>query len=439
MQDDMAKITKPDFNQGKSKLYIPASWHAKIEFIKRLVLDTNLLIAVLGEKGGGKSTFVDALDATIAEQIMPILISAKPSLEATALLAQLNALLELPDGSTLESIIAALADNDLQVLVIIDDAEFVSDALTNHILDILQAQGEHPCFHVCFVSDVSMTKRLRRFEKRYPDLIHSIELGPLSEEEAKTYMKYRLLESPDFIKGGRVERCYKKTKGRIAAINRQLPAFFNLNEGPPSRFKRFTRRMVTVCAFMGALVLGGVLQLKSHIFYSEHMPLETVILSVPFDKTLSDSESAVLLSKIPAYDLAATQQFLAPVELRRAEYVIPDDSNDLPQDEVVVLDKVLVIPKIIQAEPEVAYQNHYTIQLIASHSRSKLERFARLHRVQTRTKIHRTQKQDRVWYVLTSGDYKAPEEAKEAMAKLPEALVKLRPWIRSMEGLKTTG
>jgi len=78
----------------------------------------------------------------------------------------------------------------------------------------------------------------------------------------------------------------------------------------------------------------------------------------------------------------------------------------------------------------------YTIQLLATYDIVELSRYAQSNKIESRTTLFETSRNARRWYVLTYGLYSSAEEARGVAAKLPTALRRNNPWIRSTESVQ---
>lgn len=170
-------------------------------------------------------------------------------------------------------------------------------------------------------------------------------------------------------------------------------------------------------------------------------------IQIPMDLSLSPAVEPLLNSDIPPYNLAVSRQVVEPVSIRRMDVGSMDDEDDSASKEsMVVLDKVVVAPKILRhapssqalADTKTALQNGYTIQLLASHDSIPLERFIQAHHLGAQAQIRHVIKEGRAWYILTIGEYHQREAARHAIAQLPMELAQFKPWVRQVSDLKTS-
>ncbi|KTC95775.1 AAA family ATPase [Legionella erythra] len=476
----------------------PASWLAKIDFINHLVLFNNVLMAVLAEQGGGKSTFIQLLTANLDPGIKFHTMTAAAPFSADDFLAQMVEAFHLRDDAqpTLASLVEQINERKAHVLMIIDDAQHVPDEFLKEVLEIVKAQEGAAFFHLCIVCDYSLIGSLNRLDKDdYKNLIHTITPGSLSESETKTYL-LSYLPSPKRLEktmsSDRLKQFYQLTGGEIARINLEMHNFFSADAlKEPPKPKSLAKRLTLTAS----LVIVG---LAGHYIWQNQDELRRTLSFSLSEKNLASTQPASLqeqpavsrllpidkplVSEIPPFNVAVTTQALQPPPLKRMIEI--SNSDEETNDNLVVMDKVLVIPKSlarntettprqpsrtvhhqqpakpIMAVPELAKvtpplsrvqeqaravataaktSGQFTIQLLAGRSPEELKRFVHAHGIHDAVKVRKVSRNGRVWYVLTMGEYGQIEQARAAMNHLPPAVIPFKPWIRSVSGLPVVG
>lgn len=76
-------------------------------------------------------------------------------------------------------------------------------------------------------------------------------------------------------------------------------------------------------------------------------------------------------------------------------------------------------------------KNHYAIQILALHDKKNLELFVARSNLKGKARYYCGKFQSKPWYILIYGNYSSIQDAKKALAGLPENLKKHKPWIRS--------
>lgn len=230
MQDGQTQIEQKDIKPPRS-LFKPASWAAKINFINHLILLNNVLITVIAEKEGGKSSFKTLLQTNLDKQIKSLSMTIEPPCNEATIIDALTAQFHLnrTPETDIASIVAQINERKAHVLLIIDDAQNLPETLVKHILWAIKSQGDFGFFHVCLVSDYSIVASLNQLaDSQLNNLIHTIELGPLSESEMRTYVLQRamtaqLIHKP--LAENQLKKFYRYSKGNIANINKNLESY----------------------------------------------------------------------------------------------------------------------------------------------------------------------------------------------------------------------
>lgn len=384
-------------------LFEPASWLEKIHFINQFMLHNNVLISILGLEKCGKTTFARLMQTSA--DIHTVMVTVNATFSRSLFLEQLCSLLHLSLKTTFTEIMTALSEQKSQTLVIIDNAECLPESLIQEVLDTIKQQERDAYFHVCLVSDfslVNMTSRLAN--EAYPNMIHSIELQPLTKGETRDL----ILEYFPLKNEAKIDAFFELTQGRISDIATHMRDFFSRKPGQVFvKLKLYAPLLLALSVFIICL------------FYFLMAPEEdNSVQSIPLELPIP--------SAIPAFNEGATFQAIEVVSLRKVEL------DGEPTDAPVVIDKVLPVPKNVSVQKQAPIRKPYTLQLMASGSKVQLNRLAQqyTHESHLTFKVIHTKRQGTEWYVLTVGRYRTKEEAANAMSTLPIALARLKPWVR---------
>jgi len=447
----------------------PNSWLATIDFIKRLALENNVMTAILGEQGNGKTTFTRLMQEELAPHMKTIVITAGPSFNRAFFLQRIKEIVGVEGDASLANFITQSNANKSQVLLIIDDAQFLSAVFVEELLGELQRQGDTGCFHVCLASDFSLVPILNKLaQNTYKEAIHSIELGVLSESETKAYLLQRLMPRKQLEKkvtDGRVKQFYQLTAGHLVDINRQMVGFFGSKSVSSKRAKLFYP--VIMASFI--LLFAATYTWQSHTLRTAPIELFNQITQAEVEESnrLDSQIESVLYSVVPAYEIGAIRQMVVATPIRIADLIAMNDEDAPLESSIALLDKVIVAPKIIhravkqtmQEQPEslepakagptaekknaaihpVVEQSRYTIQLLASHNKQELQRFVNAHHLSGKVQVRRSLRQGIDWYVLTLGEYAERQHALKAVNKLPKDIARSMPWVRAIADLKEAG
>lgn len=481
----MNDVVMPSQRERESTVKIafkPISWLKKVDFVKRLVLDNNVLISLIGEEESGKTTFANLLRSIPSSQIHPYLMMANPRFNRNAILKEMANMLMLEGEPSIESIAEGCLRQKSHLLLMIDDAHYLSVDFIEELLSELKNQGAKAYFHVMLISDFSLVTALNTFaQETYKDMIHSIEVPPLTESETKTYVLQHMpfLVGPGKkINDERFKQFFQITQGHVVEINREMGKFFYDVASHPIQKKRSLFYTLGLASIVGLVTIAGLFiwyfaqdffNVNAEELTNQAPPAPVITQSIPLME-----ESPILYSHIPAYTISATRQFPATV-IRMSDLVDEDEAGASPEP-TALMDKVIVAPKVIkntsiaavkeQVDPVselknkallagvvkkniqadvgkiaasaslLMNKNNYTVQLLASRSRQKLIDFVKQHHIHQKIQIIRTVHQNNDWYILILGDYTDHQMAKQAIDALPKDMAQFKPWVRRVADLK---
>ena len=123
-------------------LFKPGSWLAKIDFINHLILLNNILIAVLSEKEGGKTSFITLLQNNLDQQIKSVSVTITNVCDKQNIINDLATQLQLnhDDAIDIQSIVAQVNERKAHVVLIIDDAQHLPESLIKDVMLAIKNQ-----------------------------------------------------------------------------------------------------------------------------------------------------------------------------------------------------------------------------------------------------------------------------------------------------------
>lgn len=457
----------------------PATWLSKIDFINHLILFNNVIISVLAEKNGGKTSFATLLQQQLDQQIKSLCLTIKTPCDRELLIAEIASQLHLKHDSQtdIDSLMMQINERKAHVLLILDEAQHIPESLLKEMMVAVKKQGEFGFFHVCLLSDYSLVATLNILAiNQLNNLIHNIELGHLTENEARTYilqraMTARLINRP--LTDLQFRQYYHTTKGHLAKINNSMEAYITQCLTQKSAMPAVSIKKASVA--ISAVVLAGFAYIyvenfftSSHISDEMRSPLtyqfknskehgKTTPELISYVPSLDDSVKELLQAQVTVgqnLDQLAQQennQALTngqPVSTQAAilpsqHQPAPDDSKKLAVEDQS-LQSSLVAIELSQKNSSVqstanSGSRQFTIQLAASHNMSDIHRFRSSHNLLSNTKVSHFTNQKGKWYVLTLGEFGNRSLAQEHINNLPNDLTKLKPWIRPVSGLTLVG
>lgn len=464
-------------------LFKPASWLAKIDFINHLILFNNVLITVLSERDGGKTSFSTLLQNNLDQQIKAISMTIKPPCDREVIINDIATQLHLINDAhtNLASVVAQVNERKAHVLLLIDDAQHLPESLIKEAMLAIKSQDDFGFFHLCLVSDYSVVATLNNLAvEPFNNLIHTIELGALNENETRTYVLQRamaahLINRP--LTDTQFKEFYQQTKGNLAKINSNLePFIFQCSTRKKTNKALLLKR--TSLALIATAAIGG-----SYLYFDGIDTKGTVrdlnlaspaVKSVDYIASSSPNlaYSQQFPSQIPSWLDSSTRQ-LVHYALPKKQILEGMEDEQEHINTVALVDKVVVIPNIKiqnmaheeQPNPPVSKvmesklvairdnnaikipkkpilklgKNRYTIQLVASHRLNDIHLFRKMNHLEGKTRVRHFTNAKGKWYILTLGEFTDRNRAQQDARKLPVQLTKLNPWIRPVSGLSNLG
>ncbi|KTD74048.1 SPOR domain-containing protein [Legionella tucsonensis] len=481
IQSEVAAVTQPRV------LFKPRSWLAKIDFINHLILFNNVLITILSEKNGGKTSFGTLLQSNLDQQIKSVSMTVKPPCNREDIIQEIASQLHLnyDENTDISSLVVQINERKAHVLLLIDDAQHLPESLIKEAMLAIKNQESFSFFHLCLISDYSIVATLNNLVASFFDnLVHSIELGSLNENETRTYtlqraMAAHLISKP--LTDAQFKQFYQLTKGDVAKINSNLESFIFKCASQKKKEPRKLIKKLGIAASVAVIIgLIGFYFTRNHDFSSFHHLVTTHPVQDKSTETLvvkQQVQPEVLVSQIPSWEDSSTRQLVYAALPKKQ--VLDDLNDEMSGDIVAIIDKVVVIPKLQMKnlagqEPRIpesefkrespesdltresktveiptAKQNKkeqssssntstplYTIQVAASHNKNDIERFQQNNKLFTQNaKIRHFTNAKGVWYILTVGEFESRTEAQHNITQLPAALAKLHPWVRPVSNL----
>jgi DamX protein len=209
-------------------------WEHHLDLLQHLIRTENVLLAVFGQKGSGKTTLSRQLTAQIGDTMHVYCISAQVSINLTKMLEILQEGFNLPafDNELLEerldNQISDLQFHEQTCVLLIDDAEELPEETLQALLYLIKQQSKTQMrLHVVLFGDHELQAKLAKLARQElsGDLIHSIELEPLTLEETRLYLQHRL-------------------KGRQLFTSIMIEDIYQSSHGVPERINHFAEQLL---------------------------------------------------------------------------------------------------------------------------------------------------------------------------------------------------
>ncbi len=440
-------------------LFKPASWQSKIDFIQHLIQFNNVLTVVLAERQGGKSSFAQLMQQSLDGSSQSCIIDINEGALPDVLNNRIAEKLDITESGSIASLMQQVNENRKPVFLLLDNAESISEPWLSALLNAIHSYGESNYFHVCLLSDFTVVPLLNRcIGDKFQNIVHSIELGGLKENECRTYILHRARQlglTNDYINDSVFKRIYKATAGDVAQINQNINQL--LAQGARKKSSFSSAKIAAVTASLAFFALGIAYLMQPSLVEIDAPEKEKKYSAAEFVenediKPQALEPKAELIeeprpSYIADYRLAAEIQktvlpsHIHPLNMAEARYKNPSNIPSLKEMAMISsLKHSESKPEIAAAsrspEPSKAVKEdvlHYTIQLLASVSKQDLEQFADKAGISHRATIKKIQKEDADWYILTVGDFNSFSQAKKELSQLPGQIIAHKPWIRPVK------
>lgn len=481
---------------------------ARDELMKKLahLIDyTPLVLAVLGPQGVGKTALLKhrfiynkkpgwrtcIIDANLCKRPEQLYEKLNADLQLTASPAQSHQQLE-----NIAEQLDSLTHNNINCLLIIDNAENVSKALLPVITGLCIPQPDFPPLLRLILFGQKLPKPLvdaaTKESKSADDAINVLALEPFGLEGTRQYI-FHCLESTGSDKtaafnNSLVQEIHEKSGGLIPRINAMANKLLPASGKVAKRRSGYSPLKLVAIALAISITLA-LLFLKEPNPEKEEIKIasegqritqpidlpdenqqqsEPVFPELRRDEFLnpppkpapeSNQQQAVTQQQTPSKKEAVTQSGDKSVAAETDTMVVMKEEEIAPvteQAEVTETEAASATP-VITAEPpadekapEQSEQglsatrirnlpaNHYTIQLIASGNEKAVQDYIAQHQLGINaTHIH-TKRDNKDWYVVVYGTYAGRSEANSAVSTLPPAIRNTKPWIRTLGGLQKT-
>ncbi|WP_058535707.1 AAA family ATPase [Legionella saoudiensis] len=429
-QSELAAVIQP------RTLLKPESWLSKIEFINHLILFNNTLITVLSEKSGGKTSFASLLQENLDPQIKPLLITIKAPCNREDIISSIAEQFHLKqdEHTDMSSLVAQINERRAHVLLLIDEAQHLPEVFIKEVMLAIKNQENFNFFHLCLLSDYSIVAALNSFSASFFNgLVHTIELGALTEAETRTYVleratASRLITKP--LSEAQLKKIYQLTKGNVAKINSSLESFiFNCsNKKELTAFDIVKKFGIPI----GSAALSTLCCLFIAKTFNQEPPASKITASVT-----KSAQSVVLASQIPSWQDSATRELIKhSLAAQQNLDLISKEANGAT---IAIVEQAKRHAKIEQKKAGIAKaleEKLYTIQLVASTDKIDMKRYIKSNKLLYSTaKLNHYTEHNVVWYVLTIGEYSNMTDAQQSIKKLPPSLKRLNPWVRPLATL----
>lgn len=402
-------------------------WLERLLF--QLAFNDSQQVDILGAEGSGKSTLAMAVAELFSEQYNIALLSAGCHEDQVAdqLMQQWFGLPAQPDIALAEQL--SIADSQLPLAVVIDDAERYSAALMQQI-------SAAPCLRFCFASqsqdNAGLTLTLNRITTADAEqllqhqTLNSIELA---ERLANANGNIHLLLKPVNDKNTAAEAkdteataSLKKSWLYIAAAAVLLVIVAYLF-WPAQDEPKQARRL-------------PVQQQEQAVSSESEMPTDVIVAEPDIE-----DEAAKVAAETSSETIVAEQLITEPAALpAEPEIDVTPDMVEETSDDTAPVIAEPVSNEILYQHDEVQLlalqKQQIAVQLAVLSSEAALERFKRTY-PQLATLSYQRNWQGKMQLVLLLAPFDDSKTAKTEMKQLPEALLATGPFVKTLQAIQT--
>lgn len=263
-----------------------ARWEHHLDLLQHLIHTENVMLAVLGPKGSGKTTLLQQLVNQLGDSMFIHRAISRPNLDLNQLVKLIHDGFKLPVVESdlveekLDSLIADIQYQERICVLAVDNAQDLPEETLQGLLYLIRQQSKTQMrFHVVLFGDHELQMKLAKIAKQdmSGDIIHSLELEPLTLEETKQYLNHRLtvagLKENMPLSAITIENIFHESHGLPEHINRlaQQALIDEIAEDPSSMTSSsqgFISQNLT--KILGGVVVALFIGVTSYFVKSHH-------------------------------------------------------------------------------------------------------------------------------------------------------------------------
>jgi len=469
--------------------FFPAQRKPVLGQLHHLARYSQLLLAVVGPHGSGKTLLRQALVASTNKQAVQSVVIAQGVSGSDALLRQVAQGLSVANADV-RSILAQvgqLALTGQEVYLLIDDADQLDDSALKSVLALAAGNSEgRP--HVFLFAEHELLDRLEALSSG-EESYHAIELQPYGEDETREYLAQRLEGAGldvEVLTEEQIEDIHQRSGGWPGSINteaRELLVEQMLAQRSVGRSGGFSFALPKKHVLALGVVLIGVAaawlmqgrdsQPSTEVPTGSSLPLQSAAPAAEQEQVAGAQEPA----QTPAIEFAGSSQPLplplvgesqAVIRQPLAEAAGEELDNFEPPASIVTAPTAPITaapapapapaPAVKQPEPAAAKPptpapakpvassatggnwyaqqpaSRFALQIVGSRSEANIQALVREGGSEYRyfKKVH----QGQPLYVLTYGSFASRDAAQAAVKTLPAKLQAGKPWPRTLGSIQ---
>jgi DamX protein len=417
------------FGNTSHRYYLTSELSQRINLIRHLIENSEQLLLVLAEKGGGKTALLNQLKRIAEKECETWWIytpDTSPALSSEVLLSSiLNAFNVRQDGKPLpvlqESLrnhIASTRYNGQIPVLFVDDAHQLPLATLKFLIE-LNMQGKPPTrMRVVLFCEPQITSILAapEFEMVQNTLVHTLDVPLFSDTQVRDYLQFRLhgtrYSNIHPFNSDVIKKIYEKSEGLAGKINQYAQQIL----------RQFAEQRHDIH-------LPHSFAPQSKLLWSLAIVLVLVGLSLLFYwKTIEEKEISLPSFQPP---IATMPTNVTTETIKQVEEIVEQQPSSTISNEEILDQNIKGADWLLSQNP-----NNYTLQILGTHELINLQNFTKQYSHITELAMFKTTYRNKDWYVLVYGIYSSRSEAQTALKQMPEELKNTKPWIRSIASVQ---
>ena len=449
-----------------------------LELLSHLASYSELLVAVTGHEGSGKTVLASALAAQREEPETSLFLTGDLMLGMPAILNAIAIhwdMSQLPEDmvAARDAIRAQAASREEQgesLLVIIDQAEQLDSETLNSIANFALIAPQALSFTL--FGRAGFEDEIRESPANAP--VHRHEIEPLNRDDCQLLIQQ--VYSPGNalqLSSADIDYVFQQSHGWPADVLRTADDLFLSadtqaadKDSVPAQATRFPlTHLLAIAAVAAALVMS--------FLYSGYNSAPDDASAIAADPSLAAPAEELTSTEVESEALSTLEVETAvidpPVVAAEPDYnyvpnnaepgddagesvAAPVEQSIAPAVEAVVVEKQSVaaeplqasvkspspVAKTLPASPLLNVRSGFVVQLFGSYQQASAERFVGTwtDKVAGTLYQYETIHQGKPWFVVVAGTYGSRDEAKAAVNAMPQTLRKQSPWIRDITAVQ---
>lgn len=440
-------------------------------------------VLLLGAHGTGKTRTLDEIKKELQDLADICRIEATVLMDAAEIRGLLAAALGLPGAVAAGNaeFVHALermrpADGDPQpVLIAIDAAQLLSIATLAECAALVAGAGGR--LRLLLAGEIDLATSWQQAQAGAAEIL---ELAPLDRNETADYVRTKLqaagYREELSLSDAEFDQLFTQSGGNFALVNALAPQFLQL----PTETSPVVRRIKAlpilhigvIAALLAVIILLALYRGGSNSQSSPDAQLskpandqaQQISAKKPASEKKSGAEQNSIALQLPEPTRPATNAPNPTLPAATATVATPAETS-VPTpapvaienktqnaEKKLVTEKAEKIEKVEKAatinKKEIAEKSadesallgfpssNYVLQLLGAESKITVEKFANGAGKDLKLYFYRTQLRGKPWFIVVTGPYADKNAAQAAQAKLPEAVRKQQPWLRTLANVQ---